>query len=121
MPRTAVAQFLKTADVASSSLEIATQISRKFKVSVRAAALRLIALGEADRSVYGQIPAVTDSKKPGGGGSPRHRAEIRVAEYGIRTAALFVKGLKRDVISHADAMNYLDVSYKNLDEIAAMV
>src|SRR5690606_2416405 len=80
-------------------LSIAGKIARKFKVSLRASALRLIANGVAGWELYRSIPKVADAKSGGGGGGGRDRVRIRLDEYVARTARVFLRGVTADVLS----------------------
>jgi Zn-dependent peptidase ImmA (M78 family) len=93
-------------------------IANRFKVSLRAAALRLIELRWADRSLYDELPPTTDSKPPGGGGSGRNRLAMREDELGLRGTALFVEAVREDVISRSQAVEYLDIPDPAFDELA---
>ena len=94
---------------AVESLEQLAKVARRFKTSLRATALRLITHNVATWSLYKQIPAVADHKKPGGGGTGRVRHEIREDQYGRRTTDLFVEAMQRDVLSRDDVLSYLDI------------
>lgn len=92
-------------------------LARRFRVSVRATAIRLIALERASWKLYESIPAASDAKRAGGGGSGRNRAEIRLDEFGHRTSDLFVAAVKADVISESQALDYLDIPSEAFEDI----
>lgn len=98
-------------------LRAAARLAAQFRVSLRAAVLRLIGLDLAGWSLYKSLPAATDAKSGGGGGSGRNRSQKRLDEYGYRTTRTFLRAVQRDVITAADAMRYLDVSDQNLVEL----
>jgi Zn-dependent peptidase ImmA (M78 family) len=97
-------------------LGAASKVARRYRVSLRAAVLCMITIGAAKRSLYGAIPAASEEKRGGGGGSGRIRSEIRIDEYGRRTARLFVHGLRRDVLTPDDAFSYLNMSDRDWAE-----
>lgn len=115
MPETSVRAF--TRKVGAVNLETASRVAAHFRVSLRAATLRLIGLGLAGWSLYKTLPATSDAKHGGGGGGGRDRVQVRIDEYGRRTTSTFVRAVQRDVIAVADAMRYLDVSDQNLIDL----
>ncbi len=99
-----------------ATLTIAQQVANHFRVSLRAATLRLIELGAAQWSVYREIPPAADMKKGGGRVSePRDRGIIKRDQYGRRTLNLFVRALRDDVLGRADVLEYLDVTDSHLE------
>jgi len=94
-----------------TELDPASWLSRKLHASLRATVLRLIGRRVADWSLYRKIPPVSDQKPEGGGGGEgRHRPDIRIDEYGLRTARIFLEGMQRDVLTRDDVLSYLDVA-----------
>lgn len=100
-----------------TSGRVATSISRKFKVSLGAAALRLINSGVAGWDLYKQIPKGSDAKSGGGGGEGRTRPKIRLDEYGHRTARVMLRGMSKDVLSRHDVLSYLNIGDLDLDYV----
>jgi Zn-dependent peptidase ImmA (M78 family) len=90
-------------------LSTASRIATRFRVSRRAAALRLIECQAAPWSLFKSIPPHTD-RQESGGGSGRTRVEIRRQRYGGRTMTLFGDALQQNVLSAADVVDYLGVS-----------
>ncbi len=115
MPEASVRAAVATTK--SVNLEMASRLAARFRVSLRAATLRLIGLQLAGWSLYQSLPAASDAKPGGAGGGGRNRAQVRLDEYGRRTTSTFVRAVQRDVIGVADAMRYLDISDQNLIEI----
>jgi len=115
MPEAAMRAFMR--GQGSVNLGTASRVAAHFLVSHRAATLRLISLGFAEWSLYNSLPAASDAKRGGGGGSGRNRVQVRIDEYGRRTTSTFVRAVQRDVIAIADAMRYLDVSDQNLIDL----
>ena len=100
-----------------TDLNQASWLARKLNISLRAAVLRLIRGHVADWSLYAAIPPFVDSKSGGGGGGGRRRAQIRMDEYGKRSARAFVRALDGGLISTTDALTYLDVADTDLPAI----
>jgi len=98
------------------SLRVPGAMAKAFKVSVSAATIRLILRRVSDWSLYSAIrPYVTDRKRSVGGGDGRDRGEIRRDQYGDKVVDLFIRGLKRDVVSRGDLLDYLDVPDAAID------
>jgi Zn-dependent peptidase ImmA (M78 family) len=114
MPWTATADCLKNRcgfhGEEVDDLEVVKCVSRYFKVSLRAATLRLIKAGVAAEELYSQIPAKADAKPDGGGGSGRDRGQIREDTLGRRAIDLFVTAVDRDILTRYDVMGYLDAT-----------
>ena len=91
-------------------------VARKFKVSLRAAAIRLIEGNAATWELYRNIPDWSDNKPKGGGGG-RQRKELRESEYGFRTTRLFSNALNEELMTRRDVLSYLEVSDNDLYEI----
>ncbi|MEX2147828.1 MAG: XRE family transcriptional regulator [Candidatus Rokuibacteriota bacterium] len=123
---TGVAEFLKKRFEWSPGEKVATldvprAIANVFKVSWRAATIRLIDRDLANWALYGAIPPYIDRKKRGGGGGGRDRGDIVYDELGEKTLALFFHGLNRHVIGRDDLFDYLDVSDAALDRLQVAV
>lgn len=104
-----------------SDLDVVRAIARRYKVSLRASALRLINKKAATWDLYSEIPNWSDEKKPGGGGKGRQRAKIKEDQFGTRTASFFLAGIEKDLLTRADALSYLDVTDTDLDAFARKV
>lgn len=115
MPEAELREFV--GDGTRADLGTAGRVATQFRVSFKAAVLRLIDLGLATWGLFKALPAGTDSKQGGGGGKGRNRVQIRIDEYGARTINTFLRGVQRDVIGISDAMRYLDVSDQDLSEL----
>ena len=99
-------------------LTVAITICNHFKVSLRAAVLKLINLGYSDWNLYSEIPPYNDKKKKGGKPpkEPRNRSVIKFEEYGIRVQNLLIKAVNRDIISSTEALSLIDAPYSYLEK-----
>ena len=82
-----------------TSLAIAGKVASLYKVSLRAAVLRLIDLNAATWTLYDEIPPISDGKSPGGGGTGRSRTKMREDQLGDRATSLLVAAVEREVLS----------------------
>ena len=120
LPRPEVERFLskelgRIAPI--TDLDVPSKVATRFKVSLRAATIRLIEMKLAKWDLYGEIPAPSDDKPSGGGGGGRDRSEIRGDQYGNRALAIFVRAMKRDILGRADVLDALRVSDSDLTQI----
>jgi hypothetical protein len=100
------------------TLETASNVARRFRVSLRASTIRLIELGLADWDLYDEIPPAADAKPPGGGGGGgRNRTQIKEDEFGARGTGLFVQGVKQDLMTRSQALDYLDIADSAFDSL----
>jgi len=102
----------------ATSLAIAKNVANLYKVSLRAAVIRLIELKAATWALYDEIPPISDMKPPGGGGTGRSRAQIREDQFGDRAASLLVEAVERDVLSRSQAVEFLDIPDAAFDDLA---
>lgn len=100
------------------SLPVLSSIARRLHVSLRATAIRLIEAGKASWSLYDAIPAVSDAKKRGGGGTGRNRREIREDEFGSRVTDIFVSAVQREIISESQALDFLDIPSSEFERLS---
>jgi Zn-dependent peptidase ImmA (M78 family)/DNA-binding XRE family transcriptional regulator len=101
-----------------TNLSIAKSVASLYKVSLRAAVIRIIEVGAAGWALYDQIPPVSDSKPAGGGGTGRSRTEIREDQLGSRVSSLLVAAVERDLLSRSQAVDFLDIPEAAFDTIA---
>jgi Zn-dependent peptidase ImmA (M78 family)/transcriptional regulator with XRE-family HTH domain len=104
-----------------TSLSLASRIARRFKVSLRAAVIRLIELGTATWNLYDDIPPISDKKGEGGGGGGRKRAQIREDQFGSRATSLLVRAVEKDVLSRSQAIDFLDIPDAAFDDLTRTV
>lgn len=124
LPWDDVAAFLRTQhrwEVGDliEDLAIAKRISSRYHVSLKAAVLRLVNKGAANWSLFRQIPAASDSKPEGGGGTGRNRTQIRFDSFGQRTARVLLAGLDREILSRDEVLNYLNIGDAELPDLRA--
>ena len=100
-----------------TNLSIAGKIARLYKVSLRAAVIRLIELSVATWALYDEIPPISDSKAPGGGGRGRSRTQIREDQLGDRATSLLVAAVEHDVLSRSQAVEFLDIPDATFDDL----
>jgi Zn-dependent peptidase ImmA (M78 family) len=101
-----------------TTLNIAKRVANVYKVSLRAAVIRLIEMDAAGWVLYDEIPPMSDQKPPGGGGGGRSRTEIREDQYGDRVTSLLVTAVDREVVSRSQAVDFLDIPDATFDELA---
>jgi Zn-dependent peptidase ImmA (M78 family) len=103
---------------ATASIPLASTIARRFRVSLRAATIRLIELGLADWDLYEEIPPASDAKpENGGGGSGRNRLQIREDEFGSRGTDLFIEGVRKELLTRTQAIDFLDIPESAFDTL----
>jgi Zn-dependent peptidase ImmA (M78 family)/transcriptional regulator with XRE-family HTH domain len=102
------------------SIRPASRVARAFKVSHRAAIIRLIHKGIAGWELYRQIPKSSETKGSGGGGEGRRRPKVRFDEYGRRVALTMLRGVDQELLSRHDALGYLNVADSELDELRTL-
>jgi hypothetical protein len=97
-----------------TDLDVPSALANRFKVSLRAATIRLIEMQLAAWDLYNQIPPVADNKPGGGGGRGLERSQIREGQYGDRAVRLLINALRGDVLGRADVLDTLDISDTDL-------
>ena len=100
-----------------TDLSTAGKIASRYKVSLRAAVIRLIELGAATWPLYDQIPRISDNKPPSGGGSGRNRTQIREDQVGVRATSLLLAAVENDVLSRSQAVEFLDIPDAAFDQL----
>jgi hypothetical protein len=120
LPWNQVQSFLKTEmnwfpGSPISDVDSIRKVARRFKVSLRALTLRLIGKNVATWDLYERIPAWSDEKQGGGGGTGRRRAQAREDTFGSRAIDVFLSAIREDLVSRADALSYLDIPDSDLE------
>jgi Zn-dependent peptidase ImmA (M78 family) len=101
-----------------TSLSIAKRIASTYKVSLRAAVIRLIEMTAASWTLYDEIPPISDKKPPGGGGRGRSRTQMREDQLGDRATSLLLSAVEKDLLSRSQAVGFLDIPDATFDELA---
>jgi Zn-dependent peptidase ImmA (M78 family)/transcriptional regulator with XRE-family HTH domain len=99
-------------------LGIPTRVARQYKVSLRAAVIRLIDLEVATWDLYDSIPPISDKKPRGGGGGGRDRTQIREDQFGDRVTSIFAAAVEHDVLSRSQAVEFLDIPDVSFDHLS---
>jgi Zn-dependent peptidase ImmA (M78 family) len=102
-----------------ADLNTVGSVAARFRVSLRAAALRLIELDVASWSLFKSIPPHTERGRAGGGGLGLTRAELRRRRYGQRTLSVFRDALRTDVVGAGEVVDYLGVSPEALANVVS--
>lgn len=97
-------------------LNVIGAVTRKFKVSLRTATLRLIDRKAADWDLYSQIPESYD-KKGNGAGIGRNRLQIKQDHYGSSAFNLVITAINEDLLSRTDALTFLDITDTDLSKL----
>lgn len=104
-----VAEVETTSDSTAVDLSTVSRVAVRFRVSRRAAALRLIECEWATWKLFTAMSNRGDRVRKGGRGPGLTRAELRRRRYGQRTMLLFGEALRKDLLGAADVADYLDV------------
>jgi len=119
MPRLAFEAFLddRYGDRPIGSMHGVSQIARRFRVSLRATALRLEHLGRAVEGLYEMVDAEADFK--GGGGFSRDNTAPakRLREWGTGYATLLVEAGRQGLLGRTDLLEYFNLSNRQLHEL----
>ncbi|MFZ0800114.1 MAG: ImmA/IrrE family metallo-endopeptidase [Terriglobales bacterium] len=102
----------------TASLAIAKSLANLYKVSLRAAVIRLIGLNAATWALYDEIPPISDKKPPGGGGQGRSRTQIREDQFGDRVTSILVTAVEKDLLTRSQAVEFLDIPDTTFDDLA---
>ncbi len=122
LPAAAVRTTVDTL-VAADDLERARQMADRFKVSLRAAAVRLVELDLAPPELYDEVlqrAPVADRPKPRGGGGGQTAAEARLSQLGRVTARRIVDAVTAERLSERDARDYLRIGGTGFRDLATM-
>ena len=122
LPREAVLRFVDQVP-AEDGFGLAKKVAVKFKVSIRAAAVRLIRLQVAPWSLYAlvdQKARTWDRDKGFARGRPTYRTQRRIDEYGVVVNEL-IRGADQGFLNLRDLSDYLRVDTTEVDEIAQLV
>jgi Zn-dependent peptidase ImmA (M78 family) len=125
LPRSLVLEYVEEAKpLAEDGFELAKEVADHFKVSIRAAALRLIRLEIENEELYGLVnerARVWDRTKDFARGRPPGRVQRRVSEYGRSTVNELFLGTAQGLLNLRDLRDYLRVDTTEVDEIAELL
>jgi Zn-dependent peptidase ImmA (M78 family) len=97
----------------------ARRVATRYRISLSAAALRLIELRLAPSTLYGEVIAIIGQrrKSSASGGASEPRPAKRVRQYGRRAAATLIEAAVSGRLSERDAADMLRVDFQELDDI----
>lgn len=99
---------------------LAKRIANRFKVSVRASALRLIELGYAGKDLYPRVEdevRYLDDKRGGGSGGGQVRLDKRYSQLGERLMETFGAASVEGRLSEREVRDYLKLGGQEFDEL----
>lgn len=103
-----------------SNLKELGRLAARYRISLRAMALRLIKVDKASWVLYRQIPKASEDKASGGPpGSTRTVLDVREDEFGHRGTRVFVDAVRQEVISESQALDYLNIPAQDFEHLLA--
>ena len=124
LPRETVLQFVGQVPAGEDGFGLAKKVAAKFKVSIRAAAVRLIRLEVAPWSLYALVDQKArswDRDKGFARGRPTYRTQRRIDEYGGVVVDELIRAADQGLLNLRDLSDYLRVDTTEVDEIAQLV
>lgn len=119
MPREEVQRFVRSVG-GRGTFETARALSTSFRVSLKAAAIRLIDLGYATWALFREVQERSDYKRKGGGGGGERTPEKRLREWGARYPRLLIDAEEQDLLTRQDVLEYMNLSnpdYSSLRQV----
>lgn len=107
-----------------TDINVARKISNRFKVSTRAASLRLEKLGLAYNGFYNSVSRELDKfdlPSKGGGGSGRAAIQKRIDEIGANSISLIFKAREQNLLNESDVADYLNLTTGQADDLREIV
>lgn len=109
----------------ASGIQDVTKLASLFKVSKRAASLRLEELKLAHNGFYNRIDSELDKydwpSNFGGGGGGRTRTKIRLDEIGARSASIIFRARDNQRLNDFDVSDYLNLTTGQADDLREIV
>lgn len=109
----------------ASGIHEVSKLASLFKVSKRAAGLRLEELKLADNGFYNHIHTELEKydwpSTSGGGGGGRTRTKIRLDEIGERSASIIFRARDNQRLNDFDVSDYLNLTTGQADELREIV
>lgn len=105
-------------------VDTARKIAARFKVSTRAASLRLQELQLAPPSLYGMVErelADRDWNAQAGGGGGQPAPEKRLRELGTRIPEILIDAAKGGRLTRSDLSDYLHLTTGQVDDLRSLV
>ena len=123
LPAPAVRAAVPTGVSEDEAYEHARRLASRFKVSVRAAAIRLTELGLASNDLYALVVSRSgqlDRPKRSGGGGGRSGAQARIAQVGRSAARRIVQAVDANRISERDARDVLRLGGQGFQDFTSL-
>lgn len=123
LPAPAVRAAVPTDMSEDEAYQHARRLASRFKVSVRAAAIRLIELDLAPRELYGEVVSQSgqlDRQKRNGGGGGRSAAQTRIAQVGRAAASRIVQAVDANRLSERDARDVLRLGGQGFQDFTSL-
>lgn len=109
----------------ASDIQDVSKLASIFKVSKRAASLRLEELKLADNGFYNHIDSELGKydwpSNSGGGGGGRTRTKIRLDEIGERSASIIFRARDNQRLNDFDVSDYLNLTTGQADDLREIV
>lgn len=109
----------------AGGIQDVSKLASLFKVSKRAASLRLEKLQLAPPGFYNRISSQLDKydwpPKSGGGGGGRARPKIRLDEIGERSASIIFRAKDNQRLNDFDVSDYLNLTTDQADDLREIV
>lgn len=123
LPAHAVLKFVDELSDKGEGFGLAKNVAARFKVSIRAAAVRLIHLQVASRSLYALVDENAhswDRDKGFARGRPTYRTQRRLDEYGALAVNALIRGAEEGLLNLHDLSDYLRVDTTEVGEMAEL-
>jgi Zn-dependent peptidase ImmA (M78 family) len=122
MPKTDVREFVENQLLSAErgTLKSAQRVASHFKVSLSAAAIRLIDLSFEPPNYYYMIDQ-GDLKPPGGGAGGETSPEKRYREWGSTYPQLLLAAEERNLLTRQDVLEYLNLSNSQLTTLRELL
>ena len=123
LPASTIRAAVKKETSSEEAYETARRLASRFKVSVRAAAIRLMELDLAPRDLYGLVVSKSsqlDRPQTRGGGGGRSAAQTRIARVGRAAARSVVNAVAANRLSERDARDYLRLGGQGFQDFTSL-
>ena len=123
LPAPAIRAAVPTNLPEDEAYQCARRLASRFKVSVRAAAIRLIELELAPNELYGYVVSQSgqlDRPRRSGGGGGRSAAQTRIAQVGRAAASRIVRAVDANRLSERDARDVLRLGGQGFQDFTSL-